>query len=100
MTKELTPDQARNILVKQLASPKNENKSWLVGEDRTTLYHAAIAKKKTVLLMGERKFEISYRRQKSIAWGDDKGYDSCYVKPVDGFVPCGWFHIDRLKPVK
>lgn len=97
MNKVLTKEQARNLLVTQVTSEHNRDSSFLSQADKKLLYEAAKSKRKTVTFDDGKKFNISYAKQKSIAWGGGAGYDACYITPADGsFVPCGWFHIDFL----
>lgn len=89
MGKTLTKQQARSLLISE---PRRTATIpvWPKEDDRKLLHDAVQSKKKTVVFSNGRKFKILYSKSHSIAWGD---YDSVFVSPEKGFVPCGWFHV-------
>lgn len=93
MGRVLTQKQIRNLLITNPSPGPQPRPVWPRSEDRVLLHEACINKKRTITFTNGKKFNIRYTKAKSIVWGE---YDVCYVSPVIGVAPCGWFHINFL----
>lgn len=84
-SERLDIDHIRNLVKSQESKERKQRApSWLNEKEIVPLQDALKAEQEYVVLKG-RRFHIRY-----------ESHDSCYISPVGGGAPCGWFLIDRV----